>query len=106
MDKTRKYHLYLCLYELLLDFCSNHLRTLLCLYRGTEGFFNQYYLWKGKNNINNNMLCLFFSSPTEPLTLLEPQNPSIDVSELNKFRRSVEFDAIKLRKGRSVGRLI
>ena len=34
--------------------------------------------------------------PTDPFTIFEPQNPSIDVSERHKARRSTDFEALKL----------
>ena len=36
--------------------------------------------------------------PTDPFTILEPQNPSIDVSELHNISRSKDFMATKLGK--------
>ena len=37
--------------------------------------------------------------PTDPFTILELQNPSHDVPELRKSRRSPDLEALKLRKG-------
>ena len=39
--------------------------------------------------------------PTSPFTTLKLQNPSHDVSELHKVRRSTDFEALKLGKGSS-----
>ena len=39
--------------------------------------------------------------PTDPFTIFKPENPSIDDSELNKVHRPTDFEALKLRKGRS-----
>ena len=41
------------------------------------------------------------AKPTDTYPILEPQNPSIDASEVHKFRRSADFEAPELWKGRS-----
>ena len=41
------------------------------------------------------------SSPTEHLTISEPQNPPVNLSELHKFRRSKDFEDLNLRNGLS-----
>ena len=40
-------------------------------------------------------------NPTDPITLLKPQNPSTDVSEVQKVGLSPDFEALDLWKGRS-----
>ena len=40
-------------------------------------------------------------SPTDPFTTLELQNPSHDAPNLFGIRRSPDFEALKLGKGRS-----
>ena len=40
-------------------------------------------------------------APNEPFTILEPQNPLHDVPELNKTRRYLDREALKLWKGLS-----
>ena len=35
-------------------------------------------------------------TPTDPFTILEHKNPSIDIFELNKARLSSDFEALKL----------
>ena len=46
-----------------------------------------------------NFKCFYY--PTGPFTISELQNLSIDVSELRKVCWSTDFEALKLRKGRS-----
>ena len=47
---------------------------------------------------------LFFvtNDQSDPLTVLELENPLNDVRKLHKIRRSTDFEALKWWKGRSV----
>ena len=39
--------------------------------------------------------------PTDPLTILEPQNPSFDKLNIAQKRRQSDFESLKPEKGRS-----
>ena len=47
------------------------------------------------------MFLALFGYPTDPFTTFELQNPSHDVAELSRIRRSPDAEASKLRKVRS-----
>ena len=39
---------------------------------------------------------MFHKDPIDPFIIQEPQNPPIDVSEINKIRRSTDSEALLL----------
>ena len=50
------------------------------------------HLWR----LHKPVISTWLYSPTEPLTILEPQNPTIGIFKLNKTRQSTDFKARKL----------
>lgn len=52
----------------------------------------------GNVNLKIELRSSILSRPTELLTIFEPQNPPIDVSEAHLFRLAMDFEALNLEK--------